>query len=88
MNNIINDLDQQTLMPRITMDGVMQRCRELEAENDKLKDEVARLNILLSNKILVVEDGSVDIDRLEEDGFYVIGYRQGARPPMWLDKGE
>lgn len=45
------------------------------------------------NKILLVEDGSVDIDKLEEDGFYVIVYRQGANPPMWLpyqheDKGE
>ena len=32
-------------------------------------------------------------EELEEDGFYVILYRQGSRPPMWLthqheDKGE
>lgn len=60
--------------------------KELEEENKKLKK-------LLNNKILLVEDGSVNIDRLEEDGFYVIPYRQGSTPPMWLirqneDKGE
>lgn len=32
--------------------------------------------------ILLVEDGSVDIDKLEADGFYVIVYRQGSTPPM------
>ena len=47
----------------------------------------------LPEKILLVEDGSVDVEKLESDGFYVISYRQGARPPMWLthqheDKGE
>lgn len=88
MNKIINDLDPQTLMPRITMDGVMQRCRALEEENEKLKNEVEKLNILLKNKPLLVEDGSVDIDKLEEDGFYVIVYRQGAKPPIWLDTRE
>lgn len=34
--------------------------------------------------VIVVEDGSVDIDKLEEDGFYVIVYRQGANPPKLL----
>lgn len=36
-------------------------------------------------KVLIVEDGSVDIDKLEEDGFYVIVYRQGAKPPIFLE---
>lgn len=39
---------------------------------------------ILLEKILLVEDGSVNIEKLERDGFYVIVYRQGARPPMWL----
>lgn len=50
---------------------------------DKLKDiekDIMKVNPLL------VEDGSVDIEQLEEDGFYVIPYRQGSRPPMWLNK--
>ena len=37
-----------------------------------------------NKKILLVEDGSVDVDKLERDGFYVIMYRQGSTPPMWL----
>lgn len=37
-----------------------------------------------NKKILLVEDGSVDVEKLERDGFYVIEYRQGAKPPMWL----
>ena len=60
---------------------------------DQLKKENEKLRAILSGKVLIVEDGSVDTEQLEEDGFYVIPYRQGARPPMWLthqheDKGE
>ena len=71
---------------RIDVDKVIKRNEELEEENNKLKK-------LLNNKILLAEDGSVDVDKLEEDGFYVIVYRQGAKPPMWIttqyeDKGE
>jgi hypothetical protein len=40
--------------------------------------------VIKKENILLVEDGSVDIDQLEEYGFYVIVYRQGATPPMWL----
>lgn len=52
---------------------------------EKLKEENAKLKKLLSQKILLVEDGSVDVDKLEQDGFYVIVYRQGSKPPMWLE---
>ena len=80
-----NNLTQE-FESRIDVDKVIERNEELEEENKKLKK-------LLNNKILLAEDGSVDVDRLEEDGFYVIVYRQGAKPPMWLthqheDKGE
>ena len=80
-----NNLTQE-LQSRIDVDKVIERNEELEEENKKLKK-------LLNNKILLAEDGSVDVDKLEEDGFYVIVYRQGAKPPMWLthqheDKGE
>ena len=80
-----NNLTQE-FESRIDIDKVIERNEELEEENKKLKK-------LLNNKILLAEDGSVDVDKLEEDGFYVIVYRQGAKPPMWLthqheDKGE
>ena len=80
-NNLTREFES-----RIGVDKVIERNEELEEENKKLKK-------LLNNKILLAEDGSVDVDKLEEDGFYVIVYRQGAKPPMWLthqheDKGE
>ena len=80
-----NNLTQE-FESRIDVDKVIERNEELEEENKKLKK-------LLNNKILLAEDGSVDVEKLEEDGFYVIVYRQGAKPPMWLthqheDKGE
>lgn len=71
-NNLTREFESQ-----IDVDKVIERNEELEEENKKLKK-------LLNNKILLAEDGSVDVDRLEEDGFYVIVYRQGAKPPMWL----
>lgn len=37
-----------------------------------------------TDKIMLVEDGSVDIDGLEAQGYKVIPYRQGATPPTWL----
>ena len=80
-----NNLTQE-FESRIDVDKVIERNEELEEENKKLKK-------LLNNKILLAEYGSVDVDKLEEDGFYVIVYRQGAKPPMWLthqheDKGD
>ena len=80
-----NNLTQE-FEPEIDVNKVLKRNEELEEENNKLKK-------LLNNKILLAEDGSVDVDKLEEDGFYVIVYRQGAKPPMWLthqheDKGQ
>lgn len=83
--NYFNHLTQE-FEPQIDINKVLKRNEELEEENTKLKK-------LLNNKILLAEDGSVDVDKLEEDGFYVIIYRQGAKPPMWLthqheDKGE
>ena len=71
-----NNLTQR-FEPQIDVKEVLKRNEELEEENNKLKK-------LLNNKILLAEDGSIDVDKLEEDGFYVIVYRQGAKPPMWL----
>ena len=59
-------------------DLIKELNKKLTEENDKLKKA-------LPQKILLVEDGSVDIDKLEQDGFYVIVYRQGSKPPMWLE---
>ena len=71
-NNLTQEFESQ-----IDVNKVIERNEELEEENKKLKK-------LLNNKILLVEDGSVDVDKLEQDGFYVIIYRQSSRPPMWI----
>ena len=54
-------------------------------------EEIAELlnnaedNRLLAGKIvLLVEDGSVDVEKLEKNGFYCIVYRQGAKPPILM----
>ena len=57
---------------------------EMKVLVNSLKEENDTLKKRLAQRILFVEDGSVDIDRLEDDGFYVIPYRQGAKPPILL----
>ena len=71
-------------------DVAVKELNRLLNENEELEEENKKLKKLLNNKILLAEDGSVDVDKLEQDGFYVIVYRQGAKPPMWLQelKGE
>ena len=61
---------------------------EVLKRNDELEEEVKKLRKIVNGKILIVEDGSVDVDQLEEDGFYVIPYRQGAMPPAWLKSND
>ena len=53
-------------------------------EEGIINNDVPQPQINNPHSILMVEDGSVDVDKLENDGFYVIVYRQGAVPPMWL----
>ena len=49
----------------------------------------ASSNVAIKEKILIVEDGSVDINDLEEwcneNNIKLIVYRNGANPPAWLD---
>lgn len=52
----------------------------------EIEEEVKKLRAIVKDKVLMVEDGSVDIDKLEEDGFYVIVYRSGSTPPQYLKK--
>ena len=78
--------EKNCLESTIDIDLVIGKNEELKKENEKLR-------AILGGKVLIVEDGSVNIKQLEEDGFYVIPYRQGAKPPMWIthqheDNGE
>lgn len=58
--------------------------KKIIEHNRQLEEEVKKLRAIVKGKVLVVEDGSVDIDKLEEDGFYVIMFRTGATPPHYL----
>lgn len=53
----------------------------LEMKDKKIKE----LENKLQGKVLLVEDGSVDLEKLKNDGFYVIVYRQGSTPPQFLN---
>lgn len=59
-------------------------CCEVVEEHTFETEQAISKNANFPNGILLVEDGSVDIDKLEEDGFYVISYRQGSEPPKFL----
>lgn len=73
--------EKQCFESTLDIDLVIEKNEELNEENKKLR-------AILSGKVLMVEDGSVDIIKLEEDGFYVIVYRQGSTPPMWLKSND
>lgn len=70
----------------IEMGGYRQTTdpNDIVRANRRLMTENRRLYDIVHGTILVVEDGSVDIDKLEEDGFYVIPYRQGSALPKVL----
>lgn len=59
-------------------------CCEVVEEHTFDTEQAISKNANFPNGILLVEDGSVDIDKLEEDGFYVIPYREGSTPPKFL----
>lgn len=59
----------------VVEEGTINGCDQQVTQNNNCQN---------NNKILLVEDGSVDIDKLERDGFCVIVYRQGSKPPMLL----
>ena len=40
---------------------------------------------MLSKKILLIEDGSVDTTKLDALGIEYIIYRQGSTPPRWIE---
>ena len=64
-------------------DTVKDKFLELE-EIAELLNYANDMGLLTGKKILLVEDGSVDVEKLEKNGFYCIVYRQGAKPPILM----
>ena len=74
----VNLLDNILFVPK-------EHCEEI---NEGVEQNEKYEYIAIPNeKILLVEDGSVDVDYIEEDlGIKCIVYRAGANKPEWLEK--
>lgn len=64
-------------------DKLAQTIEYLEDVNKVLKIQQS----LMKKPIIAVEEGSVDIKKLENDGFYVIVYKQKSMAPLLLSLG-
>lgn len=54
---------------------------------EEINEGVEQNEKINCEKILLVEDGSVDVDYIAEDlGIKCIVYKQGANKPEWLEK--
>lgn len=73
-NQIYDNFTQTTLSDEKVLELLNKYYNELE--NGKF----------YNRRILFVEDGSVDVEKLEGDGFYCVVYRQGAVMPKLGDK--
>lgn len=65
--------------------GLVSQLIPYQIAYNKLKNK--KLELLLNPKVLVVEDGSVDIDSLEDNGLApgkILVYRNGSTPPSSL----
>lgn len=60
-------------------------CEVVEEETSSTISKTETVQTRTAEKFLLVEDGSVDIDQIQDDfGINCIVYRQGAKKPEWL----
>lgn len=63
----------------------------IENSDNGIEEPVKNKRVTNIKKLLYVEDGSVDVDDLQQvlddsdSGIYVVVYRQGSRPPELVD---
>lgn len=70
--------------------SVIERCIPVQRAYNALKNRKHEFIARLSAGVLAVEDGSVDIDNLEEEGLApgkVLVYRAGSEKPQFMDAG-
>lgn len=70
--------------------SVVERCIPLQRAYNAIKNKKHELLTRLAAGVLIVEDGSVDIDNLEEEGLSpgkLLVYRNGSTPPRFMDDG-
>ena len=67
-------------------------CQSATQTNPPIEDteeKTCKINFLqFVIKILLVEDGSVDTEKLDLLGIDYIVYRQGSKPPYFIEIGE
>ena len=71
--------------------SVIERCIPLQKAYNSIKNRKHEFLTRLASGVLSVEDGSVDIDNLEQNGIEpgkIIIYRNGSTPPKFLDPGK
>lgn len=71
--------------------SIIERCIPIQKSYNALKNRKHEFLTRLTTGVLTVEDGSVDIDNLENNGIEpgkIIIYRNGSTPPKFLDPGK
>jgi len=70
--------------------SVVERCIPIQRAYNAVKNRKHEFINRLASGVIAVEDGSVDIDNLEEHGLApgkILSFRQGSVPPQILDAG-
>lgn len=70
--------------------SVIERCIPVQRTYNALKNRKHEFIARLSAGVLAVEDGSVDVDNLEDEGLApgkIIVYRAGSEKPQFMDAG-
>ena len=70
--------------------SVIERCIPVQRAFNLVKNRKHEFMARLASGVLAIEDGSVDVDLIEEEGIApgkIIVYRNGATPPRFIDPG-
>ncbi len=70
--------------------SVIERCIPIQRAYNAIKNKKHEFMSRLASGVLAVEDGSVDIDNIEEEGLApgkILVYRNGSTPPRFIDPG-
>lgn len=70
--------------------SVIERCIPIQRAYNAIKNKKHEFISRLASGVLSVEDGSVDVDNLEDEGLApgkILIYRNGSNPPTFLNPG-
>jgi len=70
--------------------SVIERCIPIQRAYNAIKNRKHEFMARLAAGVLAVEDGSVDIDNIEDEGLApgkILVYRNGSTPPRFIDGG-